>query len=189
MISWKKIRSYFLLLLLFLACIAGFLFFSLFVCFKEPADEETRRIVLNAEPYEGAVFHRPNRYQEAVRLISAHQQELMALTGSEGDALLLTRQKKTFTPTVPEPLATWLLRLIDLPDQELVYVYLFRDGRVKLRLKTRTDSENYLYLFHSVTNHVTSSSSNKSVRLGHCYYEIEVGDAFNDIDPCNFAPN
>ena len=191
MISQKKLGSYFLILGVVIGCLAVLLILLSLACFEEPAELETQLAVLHAEPYEHAVWNQPNRYEEAMRLISVHHRDLLALadSGSNEVQIFITAGKQSGLIAMPEPLASQLLQLIDPVKRGSPSVLLYRNGDIKLRLKVRKDFENYLYLFHHVTNFQATSDLIKSVKTGRYYYQIEVFNAFNEIDPCNFSPN
>ncbi|MBW1294141.1 hypothetical protein [Aquimarina litoralis] len=169
----------------------------IFIFPAKPASEEKRKEILLTEYNSIKASVQLNKYVEILEFLEMNRSLILdSLTGdSENDIFLDLNYYNQTRPSLPIKLLNEL-SMINSINKIYYQLQITNDQKFLLTNKT-TDYNNYLYIIHNLHKTDTSTSNRPTVEkyIKTLYiddkfqYTIMIKDAFNDIDPNNFAPN
>lgn len=164
--------------------------------FAHPASPEKIQEVLRKESDSKRTENNINAYIEVLDFLEKHKQEIIDSLSTKDSAECLSSPLYYFdekSTHIPKHLFDICKPLVEKLPSGLPYLEICNRQFLRLHAK-KTDRKNYLYIWYGLSlHHVRKKrqySSYKETLIQDRYHlGIEIEDAFNFIDPNNFAPN
>jgi hypothetical protein len=164
--------------------------------FAHPATREKIQEVLHQESDSKRTENNINAYIEVLDFLEKHKQEIIDSLNTKDTAECVSSPLYYFdekSAHIPKHLFDVCKPLVEKLPSGLPYLEICNRQFLRLHAK-KTDRKNYLYIWYSLSLHDVRKkrqySSYKETFIQNKYHlGIEIEDAFNFIDPNNFAPN